>query len=145
MEYERARDPQVRIIVGRLEDFTASVIKKLTLDITSNLIEDTPVDTGWARANWVPAIGLPYLEDLAFVGDTREDRQAEVPGASTRQQQGMAQVATSYKLRNGSVFISNNVPYIVLLNEGTSAQAPQAFVQTAIQRGIVQVGRTKGR
>lgn len=132
-------DPQIRVIVGELEGVTSRVIKKLTLDATANLIEDTPVDTGWARANWVPSIGLPIVEGAD--ASTREERQGGVSSRRAQQQTKVAEVATGYTLDRGSVFISNGVPYLVQLNEGTSKQAPAAFVQAAIARAVRSLGR----
>jgi len=127
-------DPQVRAIVRGLTQLTERAIKKITLDVTANLIGTTPVDTGWARANWVPSIGLPVEEDLSQASPTEQSASA----AGARQQGALAGVAASYKLRMGSVFISNNVPYIVRLNEGSSSQAPAAFVQAAINKAVTQ-------
>jgi hypothetical protein len=39
----------------------------------------------------------------------------------------------------GSIFIANNLPYIVPLNNGHSQQAPMGFIQTAILNGIAAV------
>ena len=122
---------EVRQVIAALDQFVEEVVQRVTLEATANLIEDTPVDTGWARSNWVPSIGAPF-EEIAGSRD-----QAEVGNLNTApQQQGIATVATGYRLPQGNVFISNNVPYIVNLNEGSSQQAPAAFVQTAIARGI---------
>ena len=52
------------------------------------------------------------------------------------QQQGIAEVATQYTLDQGSVFVSNNVPYILKLNDGHSQQAPAGFIQTAIHKAV---------
>ncbi len=38
------------------------------------------------------------------------------------------------KYRGGRLFLSNNVPYISRLNDGSSGQAPAGFVQAAIAR-----------
>ncbi len=127
-----ARDPQIRVIVRALEKLTERVVTKITLDVTANLIETTPVDTGWARANWVPAIGEPFTRDL-------RDVPATVQNASSmlgQQQSSIAAVATSYRLSRGRVFISNNVPYISKLNAGSSRKAPAGFVQQAIRKAV---------
>ena len=57
-------DAQVRAVIRSLERLSERVITKITLDVTANLIESTPVDTGWARANWVPQIGAPFIINL---------------------------------------------------------------------------------
>jgi len=112
-------------------------MKKVVLDIVANLVSSpntgygTPVDTGWARTNWVPGIGTPPTGTAG----SREAAEAGILDTSM-QQRGLAEVAAAYKLNQGSIFISNNVPYIVLLNEGSSAQAPAGFVQNAIMKAI---------
>jgi hypothetical protein len=44
----------------------------------------------------------------------------------------------TYKLNQGAIFITNNVPYIGNLDAGTSAQAPSGFVRQSILAGIQQ-------
>jgi len=127
-------NPQVRAIVRAVERLTERIITKITLDITANLIEATPVDTGWARANWVPAIGRPFEADLEGITPTPQD----AASAGAQQQVALVSLATGYKLNRGKVFISNNVPYILGLNEGTSRQAPSGFVQRAIKKAVTQ-------
>lgn len=113
--------------VGKeLEQGIELMIKRLSLDITHNLKRDTPRDTGWARNNWVPSVGVPFL-GVAGSRDAPEGATSE---------RGAAEVATQYRLSRGRVFISNNVPYIIRLNEGSSTQAPAKFVEAAIQEGI---------
>lgn len=119
----------VRVAVGELKSFTERKIKEITLAVTANLVEDTPLDTGWARNNWVPRIGVPP-EGVAGSRDA-------VSGAA--QGAGLASVAATYALDKGSVFISNNVPYISALNDGHSKQAPSGYVQRSIEKGVREV------
>ena len=121
---------QIRAIVRSLERLTGRVVTKITLDVTANLIEETPVDTGWARANWVPAIGAPVIKDL-----TGAER--NVAAANGEQAAGQAKVL-GYRLDRGRVFISNNVPYIMRLNDGHSRQAPAGFVQRSIRKAVTK-------
>lgn len=121
-------------VIGQLDDFTSTLIRRLTLEATANLIEDTPVDTGWARANWVPRIGTPFES----VSGTREQAEAGNVVTSDREA-GIAQIAAQYQIRDGAVYITNNVPYIIYLNEGRSNQAPSGYVQNAISRAIRRV------
>lgn len=113
-------------VMQSLNQFTEKHVKILTLDVTANLIEDTPRDTGWARSNWVPSIGRSFD---STVGSPEAVDQA-------RQQQGVAEVITSYVLRKGVVYVSNNVDYILPLNDGSSKQAPAGFVQSAVLRAV---------
>lgn len=123
---------EVTKVVAQLDQFVERLIVKITLDVTANLIETTPVDTGWARANWVPAIGRPFVRDLSGVQPTR----AAASGAQGRQATGVAGVAAGYRIERGPVFVSNNVPYITDLNDGTSRQQPAGFVQRAVAKAL---------
>lgn len=125
-------DAQIKAVIQALEETAEKAVIRLGLNITANLIEDTPVDTGWARANWVPAIGA-----------SRSSPASSNPSSAMVQTQAALQAADqagllSYKLSRGTVFISNNVPYINRLNDGSSTQAPTGFVQAAIRRGVQQ-------
>lgn len=128
---------RVRVVVESLERFVEQIITKIALDIVANLTRapsqgGTPVDTGWARANWVPRIGAP------FTGTTGTREAAEAGNVSSADQQaGVAElVAQTYRLEKGRVYVSNNVPYILRLNEGSSQQAPAGFVQAAIRKAV---------
>ena len=124
---------QVTAIVRDLERFTERLVVKITLDVTANLVEATPVDTGWAQANWVPSVGKRSRRSArSFKGKTPS---ASVQAAAAKQSAGQAQ-ALGYKLENGRVFVSNNVNYITRLNDGYSKQAPPGFVQSAIRKAV---------
>lgn len=125
---------QVRAVVRGLTRVTERAITKITFDVVANLTENTPVDTGWARANWVPAIGSPVTKDLSGVRPTEQNASS----AAAEQQSALGHVLTGYRLARGKVFISNNVPYIVRLNEGSSKKAPAGFVQAAIRKAVTQ-------
>jgi hypothetical protein len=133
----RGSQRQIRGILKGLGTVTEKVIKKVTLDLTANLIESTPVDVGFARANWVPKIGSPYEANLSGVNATSQST------ANARNVQSAATAAiTGYKLPAGSVFVSNNVSYITALNDGSSKQEPKGFVQRAIRKAVtVDLGR----
>jgi len=128
---------QIRLVVSSLNGFVERVIKKLTLDIVANLVSapgdgGTPVDTGWARANWIPQIGSART---TTAGSRSQAEKGLLPGD---QQTGVAQVVTGYKLSRGAVHISNNVPYILRLDQGSSKQAPKGFVRRAIRKAVTR-------
>ena len=119
-------------IVRGLDRLSGRLVQKITLDLQANLIETTPVDTGWARANWVAGIGQPVLP-LQPEGGRRTP--GEVQAAASRAANANAGVLR-YTVRQGRVFMSNNVPYVEALNSGHSAQAPAGFVQQAIRKTV---------
>lgn len=127
---------RITVIVKNLNTFVGTIVKGLTLEIVANLKRaasegGTPVDTGWARANWVAGIGASLTDTVG----TREE--AEVSGANNAvSEASVLKVAATYSVKQGAVFISNNVPYIAKLNAGSSPQAGEGFVQRAALRAV---------
>jgi len=129
-------DPQITRIIRELEEVTEKAVTVITLEVAANLIELTPVDTGWARANWIPNIGGPFEVSISEFSDD-DARRAAIPGqAGLQQSQTGLLVAGGYSLSQGPIYVSNNVPYIQVLNTGSSTQAPSAFIQSAIETGV---------
>ncbi len=120
-------------VMAEIERGVSRAIGALATNIQAELIERTPVDTGWARANWVPGIG----RSPSFPSDpgSEEGRRAATPSAASRQETATAALLV-YRMQRGAVFIASGVPYMIYLNEGSSDQAPSGFVQDAIEAGI---------
>lgn len=114
---------QAARIGEQLRKEIAHVIKMLALEIVRELKRGTPVDTGHARRNWIASLGEP--NEFEAVSDAAAEA-------------GIAAVI-SYTLANGAIWISNVVPYIERLNNGTSTQAPSGFVEIAIDRAMSTV------
>lgn len=136
---------QAEIVIAKLEGFVVSLVRKIVLDMHANLVRPgsdggTPVDTGFARANWIPRLGEP--------GSAPVGARPTEPGPSPSgkalfvdtgaAEAGKAAVATGFKLGAGDVYVSNHVPYIGHLNNGSSKQAPAGFVQRAITKALVE-------
>lgn len=133
-----AESKELRLVVNSLERFAGNVVKALVVEVHAMLVRapsegGTPVDTGFARANWVPSISVPF----ASVAGSQQ----AVSGATA--QSGLALIATRYMLRDGPAFVSNNVKYIQRLNAGSSTQSPPAFVQKAIADAVRNVERSR--
>jgi len=119
-----------RAISLALERAVERAVGEIAVNATANLIATTPVDTGCARANWVPSIGAPHA---GVVG-------AEGAPDTSAQRAGLADVLR-FKLADGKAFVSNNVPYIGRLNAGSSTQAPAAFVEAAVAQAVAEAKR----
>ena len=102
-------------------------VATVVLNIRNMLIEDppegTPIDTGFAANNWWFAAGGPA---------NSPETGTAASGAARIQQD-------TYAIKNltvnGQVYhLTNNAQYIGLLNDGSSDQTPQGFVERAILR-----------
>lgn len=111
----------VPLIVAAIERAAARVSAFVALRLVERLIEATPVDTGFARASWIASVGVR----TNTVGGTRNSV------SESAQQLGMTRLL-NYRLVDGVIFVSNNVPYIMRLNAGWSQQAPIGFIEFAV-------------
>lgn len=114
---------QARAIGERLRRHVETLFKALVLEIDKELRKATPVDTGHARANWVPSVGAPHA--------------GEVHGAAEHAA-GVGQVL-SFKLGDGALWVSNGVDYVPILNYGTSKQAPPLWIEAAVDRAVATI------
>ena len=95
-----------------------------------DLIDETPVRTGYAQSNWLVAVG-------SIPEGTAGSRDAVDYSA---QQEGFRTIR-AYKPSQGELIIYNNVSYIEQLNNGSSSQAPAGFVDDIFDRATKQVDR----
>ena len=115
----------VKNVIAELKDFTAKNVIKLSVEINSNLKEDTPKDTRWASANWIGNVGNPFRGVIGSNGEV----------SLSGYQAGLDRLL-KYKIGDGNIYISNNVPYIQKLNDGHSKQAPKNFVSASVMRAL---------
>lgn len=120
---------QIRI---DLINITESEVRKLVLEIHNELIIRTPIETGWARANWLLSTGSPVLEPVGSKENVETSTRAAGVGA-----------VIGWNFGQGPIYDTNNVPYIRRLNEGSSTQAPEGFVEATIQAKLKKFNRKK--
>lgn len=107
-----------------VRDVSAEVYNELTQDPRSiGVGTGTPRDTRRATNGWNISTDGPNYDDPG------EGQYGEPPGA---------QEEARSKIREGTMnaSISNGVPYIAILDTGTSTQAPGGFVQRAVNRAV---------
>jgi len=129
-------------IAVRVEGNVERAVKDCAGAVLRSVVENTPVDTGYARSNWTPEL------DRAFEGLSP----ARVPGekGSTAEENAAATIEAgtptieAFDIENNeSIHITNNAPQIQPLNDGHSKQAPAGFVQTAVMDGLATVRGAK--
>lgn len=105
----------------------ATVTKRVAFDLFGRIIEKTPVDTGRARASWNIAVGAP---DLRIVPEGQYD--SSLTTAIAKANAVLGSYGTTGPGFLLPIFISNNLPYIVELEKGSSQQAPQGMVSLSL-------------
>lgn len=97
-------------------------VRKIALDVFSEVIMMSPVDTGRFRGNWMCSIGnVPNgtleINDKAGTA-TISKAQAEIMNLKAGQ----------------AIYLVNNLPYAQRLEMGHSKQAPAGMVRLTVQR-----------
>lgn len=109
--------------VKKAEGNADKVVREICLNLLSDIVYGTPVDSGRAKANWFTSIGTASNKTIEFEG-------GKSPAESLAIGRAMPDIAKA----TGSVFwISNNLPYIYRLEfEQWSEQAKDGMVRIAI-------------
>uniref|UniRef100_A0AAU7VGW7 Virion structural protein n=1 Tax=Dinoroseobacter phage vB_DshS_R26L TaxID=3161158 RepID=A0AAU7VGW7_9CAUD len=105
------------------------IFQKIVLDLDTAIVLGTPVDTGRARGNWFPTVGTPSSQ--------RNDEAKDKSGSKAIN----AATALSTSLELGEVaWFTNNLPYILPLENGHSGQAPEGMVDINLNAVADQYG-----
>lgn len=113
---------QIDAFKRKTEAKIETAIRKIAIDVFSEVILKSPVDSGRFRGNWLVSIGsIPAgtleLEDKTGAA-TISKVQAEAMGLKAGQ----------------TIYLVNNLPYGPALEMGHSKQAPAGFVRLTVQR-----------
>lgn len=110
---------------AKIPDRADQITRQVALAADRTVVLATPVDTGRARANWQATLGAPAVGTV----DSAPGKTASV-GTTTSRNAGVIAGYTGGP--NAAIFLTNNLPYIVPLNNGHSKQAPAGFVERAV-------------
>ena len=97
-----------------------TIMRKVALELFTRIIMRTPVDTGRLRDNWQVEIGTPSGNVL--------DR------FDPRGQEAINETTSVVERWDGdtAIFLFNNLPYAMAVEEGWSSQAPQGMVRVTL-------------
>lgn len=130
----RGFSTRIRAVAKTIPQNADKLVREVVIGATSVVAMGTPVDTGRARGNWQAQLGEAAQGELPAPGS---------PGAGAQQAiQRAAEVAAAYP-GGVEVHITNNLPYIIPLNEGHSKQAPAQFVQTALAYIVGKINKAR--
>lgn len=104
------------------------VTRKVALDIFTRVIRRTPVDTGRARGNWMCSVSNYTLQQTGVIDKSGSSAMTDA-----------AKVVEQAKAGD-IIYLTNTLPYILQLEEGSSQQAPQGMVSLTIREypGVVE-------
>ena len=110
-----------------LNTYVTDAMRSAGLDFLRLITFSSPVDTGRFRSNWNVGFNSP------------DNSTTDGVNFSAVLAKNENEVKVSPLNVSGVIWFSNNLPYAVPLNNGTSKQAPQFFVETAARRAEVNI------
>ena len=114
-------DKPINVFKDMISVANTAVIDNV-LNLHADLVEMTPVDTGWASNNWQITVSKPAKGTLGQRPSTGEafEEQADTTAILT------------YDVSQGPVYITNNVRYIQALN--AKHKKAKGFVEIAVRK-----------
>lgn len=108
---------QIENFSAKAQEKVLKIFKKSVIDLTSDIISDTPVDTGRLKNNWFPSVGAA----------SEQTTEATVNEAGDRAEKCAQNELTLDK----TFYFTNNLPYALRIEfEGWSkVKAPQGMVR----------------
>ena len=110
-------DRQIDNFSAKAQEKALKIFKKSVIDLTSDIISDTPVDTGRLKNNWFPSTGAASEQTTEATANEASDR---------------AEKCAQNELALDKIFyFTNNLPYAFRIEfEGWSkVKAPQGMVR----------------
>jgi hypothetical protein len=109
---------QFKVSLDRFIELTKlnahTVVARTVLELFDSITKKTPVDTGYARRGWFVSFDRPSNQLPSKSGGSGAPAPPAVPKDTT------------------VAFITNNVPYIRFLEDGSSKQAPYGMVRVSV-------------
>lgn len=124
-----------------------TVAKRVGFDLFGRIVRKTPVDTGRARASWNISVNQA---DRSVVQQVRTTVQAGTHVSKGLKQSSLKRAVNALQSQNllaldvklgDTIWITNNLPYIVELEKGHSKQAPAGMVALSIQEVDVAMSK----
>lgn len=123
-----------------------TAMREVIQDLAFEVIQRTPVDTGFLRGNWQVSINVPPTGELVKRGKP----EAEYSGASkfpppAPQTVGRVSVGIAGAEPGDIVYFTNNAEYAAIIENGSSRQRGRAMVKNSIANLDNIADRTIGR
>lgn len=113
---------------------TSQFVRRMSLAMYKNLISRTPRDTGRLQFGWNMTVGKPD-ESIPPPGSYPTPKTPSLQGLDFRRGAGV-RAGNEALGQSSTVYITNGVPYIIYLEEGTPFIAPRKFVANTVKETL---------
>lgn len=114
---------RMKVVANQVDTNVSLTVRRAAIAADQTAVLATPVDTGRARASWRVGVGSPVFFD--------DPEASDLSGVGTIADG--VQSINGWNSKDGAIYISNGIPYILQLDQGSSAQAPNGMSSLAVQ------------
>ncbi len=126
--------PQVTSqMASRLDTAVSKLVRGAALEAGRVAVQTTRVDTGRARSNWRANKNAPASGVIPAYAPGNKLGFGERANSIAAQAQQRVVIRSFNVQKDSAVYISNNTPYIALLNNGGPNVSPGNMAQLAVQ------------
>lgn len=113
-------------VLTDMDALLTEVTKRLSVNLLSGLYRETNVDTGHARSNWIAMTGAPFT---GVVGSRK--------GVSDSGHEESFRRVEAYRLSQGPIRITNNVHYILVIDDRWNPGFVRRTIEAAIDKTVM--------
>lgn len=124
-------------LADNLPAIAHDIKKEFVVELAEDLAYATPVDTSAALSNWRLSINEPLRR---FIDAHNPGVFGSTAVASIQETVALARITAGMGKAGQLYWLSNNAPYIIDLNNGSSKQAPVLFIQKTIANSVKKIG-----
>ncbi len=112
-------------------EINSKMVREMAISGTTEVVRATPVDTAQAKNNWITTLNQP--SDEVFDKEGYEFEDSGQVAIDT-----LVNVSDLFDSKTDkSIYVANNLPYIIRLNNGYSDQTESpGYIQRAIEEGL---------
>jgi hypothetical protein len=114
-------------------DNSEKIVRKIAFDMHRKIVERTPVDTGRAKANNQISVG-------SVPSSTTESKDTTPLGQAGAGTLSAANISADKFKLGDTIFLYNNVEYILSLEYGHSKQAPAGMFRITFEEVVQHLG-----
>ena len=120
---------------GLVESDVNRKVRIIAIQLLTEIIQRSPVDTGRFRNNNAVSIGNPDYSETGFTGGEKLERGSS--GGVQAYSMGIGKIGEASRTRFPIIYIQNNLPYASNLENGHSGQAPEGVYRLSFD-GVAQ-------
>lgn len=126
-------------IAGKVPLNANNLVKAVSLAVDEEVVLAMPVDTAKTRSGWAASLIAPHEGEIEPYFPGRHQGIGETANAEAAIQQAR-NVISQRRPGPGSVYLTNNTPYIGVINSPQVGNAPiSTVIATAILKGISRI------